>query len=338
MSAQDIKASAYNSAAIDAAIESASRSVEGLLHRTFYPWTGTRYFDYPSNQSARYWRLWLGRYELVSLTSIANNDGSTVSGANVFLEPQDGPPYDRIEINTGTTAAWASGTTWQRAVAVTGVYGYDNTESQIGTTVEALDTTETGVDGSTMPLVGVGTILRVDDERMIVTGKSWLTTAQTGSLGSLASNVTLTVVDGSGFLPGETLLIDSERVLVVDVSGNTLTVKRAVDGSVLATHTTATIYAPRSLTVQRGALGTTAATHLINAPAYAYQVPGTVRQLCIAYAVNNLLQNQGGYTRTVGGNDLNVGANTVTGIGDGITSIERAALIAYGRRMRTAAV
>ena len=75
------------------------------------------------------------------------------------------------------------------------------------------------------------------------------------------NNVTISA-SGSGFNVGEVILVDSERMLIVDIAGNYLTVKRAWDGSVLAIHSTgADIYTLRLLTVTRGALGTTAGTH-----------------------------------------------------------------------------
>src|SRR5690606_22447868 len=46
--ALDYKETARNDAQVDRAIESASRAVEGLLHRRFYPETATRYFDWPN--------------------------------------------------------------------------------------------------------------------------------------------------------------------------------------------------------------------------------------------------------------------------------------------------
>lgn len=334
MSAQDIRATAYAGRDIDSAIESASRAAEGLLHRTFYPWTGVRSFDYPGDQMARSWRLWLGRYDLISLTSIANNDGSTVSAVNAILEPQDGPPYDRVEINTGTSSTFSSGATWQRAVSITGVWGYTNDEEIAGTVAEALDASETGIDGSGMPTVGVGSVIRIDSERMVVTDKTWLTTAQTGSLTANMNAQTLTVADGTAFVSGEVLLIDAERVKVVDISGNNLIVRRAIDGTTLAAHTTATIYALRVLTVQRGALGTTAATHLTSTPVNRWVPPGVLSELTLAYAINNVLQRQSGYARTVALSDGQSEAMT----GRAIREIEKTARMTLGRQARKAVV
>lgn len=333
MSAQDIKATAYAGRDIDRAVDSGARAAEGLLHRVFYPWTGTRYFSYPGDTYARSWRIWLDRFDLISVTSVTNGDGTTVPPGNLFLEPQDGPPYDRLEINRGTVSTFASGTTVQRAVAVAGVWGWSLDEETVGTAVEALDATETGIDGSGMPTVGVGSIIRVDSERMVVTDKGWLTTGQTGSLAAQQNAQTLAVSDGTAFVSGEVLLIDAERVKVVDIAGNNLTVRRNVDGTTLAVHSTATIYALRILTVQRGALGTTAATHLISAPVYRWLPHALLAELNLAYAVNNLLQRQSGYARTAGSGD-----NQREMSGRAIREIENDAKAVLGRSARTAAV
>jgi hypothetical protein len=334
MSAQDIKSVAYASRDIDRAIESGARSVEGLLHRAhLYPWLGTRSFDYPGSSDSPWWRIWLGQFSLISLASIANSDGTSVPIANTFLQPISGPPYTHVDINRGTSSSFSPGTTTQRSVSLTGLWGYANDEETAGTVVEDLDTTETGVDGSAMPTVGVGSLIRVDSERMLVTDKTWLTSGQTGSLAVQNSAQSLTVANGAAFLAGETLLIDAERVRVVDVAGNVLIVRRAVDGSTLAAHTSATVYALRLLTVQRGAGGTTAATHTNGATVNRWIPPGLAAELNLAYAVDHLLQRQSGYARTTGSGEAERELN-----GRAIRVIEQRAVSVMGRRARTAAV
>lgn len=333
MSAQDIKAAAYNGRDIDRAIEAASREAEQLIHRVAYPWLGTRYFDYPDDQYVPTWRIWFGRHDLISATSITNGDGSTVSTSNVFLGPQDGPPYDRVDINRGTTAAYTQGTTNQRAIAIAGLWGFSDDSETAGLTAEVLDIVETGVDVAALVGVGVGSVIKIDSERMVVTDKTWASTSQTGSLAAAQNAVTLSVADGTAFAVGERLLIDAERVLVVDIAGNNLVVRRAVDGSTLAAHTTATVYAQRTLTVTRGALGTTAATHSNGATVTRWVPPGPLAELTLAYAVDALLQRQSGYARTVGGGDTESEAS-----GRAIRQAERRALFAMGRQARKAAV
>lgn len=330
MSAQDIKGAAYTARDIDRAIEAGARDVDRLLHRVLEPWTGTRRFDVPGVYADSL-RVYFGKRFLTSATSVVS-DGTTIASSDYFLYPDDGPPYRKLELDRSASVTWSTAATPQQSLAITGLWGGYNDETLVGTTAEALDASETGVDGSSMPLVGVGSVLRVDSERMIVTDKSWITTGQTGSLAVQQNARTLAVSDGTAFLAGETLLIESERVLVVDVAGNNLTVQRAVDGSTLAAHTTATIYAPRSLTVQRGALGTTAATHLTSASVYEWQPPALAGELNLAYAINTILQRQAGYARTSGD-----GENEREISGRGIKALERSAKSAYGQNVRVRA-
>ncbi len=330
-SSQDIKATAYAARDIDSAIQSGARSVEALTHRVLYPWQGTRYFDFPNGDSPSY-RIRFGEFDLLSSTAIVNGDSTTIVGANTFYNPQSGPPFTAIEVNRGTSSYFTAGSTNQRAVAITGLWGHSNVEALAGTVTEPLDTTETGVDGTAMPYVGVGSLIRVDSERMLVTGKSWLTTGQTATLAASNAAQTLTVSDSTAFIAGDLLLIESERVAVLDIAGSTLIVRRAQDGSPLAAHAGATIYAQRSLTVERAVAGTTAATHLTSAPAYVWQPPPLAAELNRAYAINALLQRQSGYGRIEGEN--RPGEKP----GRGIADLEQDVRASLGKMMRHRAI
>jgi hypothetical protein len=305
MRALDIKLTARNTRQIDRALESASRDVEALCHRTFAPTIGTKSFDYPGGQYARPWRLWLDANELISVTTLSSG-GVTISAADYFLEPQPyGPPYNRLEIDLDSSAAFSSGDTYQRAITVTGLWGYRNDETTVGALAAAVASTAASavtVDAAASAEVGVGSVLRVDTERMLVTNQTMADTGQNvGGAGLIAqqNSVSLTVTDGSAFAVDEVLLIESERMLVVDIAGNTLTVQRAWDGTVLAAHAAGVdIHAARTLTVTRGALGTTAATHTDEAPVVRWDPPGLIRDLVIAEALNRVTNELAGYART----------------------------------------
>lgn len=332
----DVKETARSNGRIDRVLESASRSVEGLLHRRFAPVTATRYFDWPSGQYARPWRLWLDDNELISVTSLSSG-GTTISASDYFLEPnRSGPPYTRIEIDLSSSAAFGGGDTHQRDITITGLWGYANDETTVGTTASAISATTAttvNVNGAASALLGVGSVLRVDSERMLITGRSMLTTGQTlggSGLTAQANSVTVTVSDGTAFAVDEVLLVDSERMLIVDIADNNLTVKRAWDGSVLAAHSVgATIYAPRTLTVTRGALGTTAATHSSGATVYRWDPPGPVRELTIAEALNTLMQGQSGYARVVGSGEAQREAS-----GRGLADLRNSVYTSHGRKAR----
>lgn len=335
-SALDFKETARNNGQVDRAIDSASRAVEGLLHRRFYPWTGTRYFDWPNLQYARSYRLWLDADELVSVSALVSG-GETISPSDYFLyPPNDGPPYDRIELDLSANASFGAGSTHQRSIAITGVYaGCPLDEATAGLTAEALDSSETGVDVTDSSVIGVGDIIKVESERMVVTGKTMIdtTVAFTGLASASAADDTLAVADGTLFNIGEVLRVDSERVLIVDIATNTLVLKRAWDGTRLAAHTSGTLYAPRRLVCERGALGTTAASHSTSAALVKHVVPGLIKNLCIAYALNSILQESSGFARVTGS-----GESQREFTGRGIKSLESDAKAAYGRKARTVAV
>jgi hypothetical protein len=319
---------------VDDAIEAASTNAEGLLHRRFYPWTGTRKLDWPNHQHARSWRLWLDENEMISISALkVDNGDTTLSASTYFLRRADSidePPYDSIEIDLGTSGAFSSSTSHQRAIWPTGVFGGHDATVLVGTVAEALDDNETGIDVSDSTQLGVGDLVKVDSELMLVTARAMLTTGQTVQTTALTAskaNVTVLVTSGAALNVGETILIDSERMRVSDIAGNTVTVERAVDGTVLAAHNTGvTIYAPRTLTVTRGAVGTTAATHLTAAPLSKQAYPGLVKALTVAYALNQLQQQGAAYARVSG-----TGENAKEFTGRGIKALEDDARQAHGR-------
>lgn len=296
MAAQDVKMTAYAAPRIDSAIEQASRNAEGILHwESFAPHLTTYSFDWPGPQ-VHGSKLYLERFPLIEATEITSG-GEAVPLADVAFYPEGSGPYDRLKLHDDG-GSWSGGERGQKNIAVTGLWGWSDVQLPAGVLAEDLDASETAVDTGPITGVGVGSIVTVGTERMIVTGRGWLTTGETATLDALDSARALSVVDGTDFAAGERLSIGSERVEIVDIAGNTLTVRRAVDGSVLAAHSGATIYAQRQLTVERGALGSTAAAHTTGDAVTVWQVPGPLSTLVMAYTIDILLQEQSGYART----------------------------------------
>lgn len=340
-SALDFKETARNDGQVDRAIERASRTVEGLLRRRFYPELATRYFDWPNQQSARAWRLWLENNELISVSSLVSG-GSTISASNYFLRSSDNasePPYDALELLLSANATFGGGSTHQKDIALTGLYGFKDDSVTAGALAEALDSSETGVDVTDSSLIGVGHLIKVESERMTVTGKAMLDTGvnidASDSMTASAADVSIVMSTTTGApVTGEVILINSERMLVVDVAGTTLTVKRAWDGSVLATHAAnADIYAPRTLTVVRGVLGTTAAAHNTALAITRADYPGPVVSLCVAESVVQLLNESAGYARTAGSGD-----NAREAAGRALVDARKLAMRSHGRMVRMASV
>lgn len=333
---------ARNNANIDRCIETASRLVEGLCHRAaFYPHIDTKHFDWPNQQGALPWRLWLDEHTLISLSSVTSGS-STISAADVFLEPnRGGPPYNRIELSTATSASFGNGATHQQDTGITGLWGEHDEHVLAGVTIEALDASETGmdVDAAASARLGVGSILKVDDERMLVIERTQLDTGQDvggAGLGTGKNDNALQVADGTQFAVGEVLLVDSERMLVIDIAGNTVMVERAFDGSNSSAHTAGTsIYAPRNLTVLRGALGSTAATHSTGVGVQVWVVPPAVHQLATAEAIHHLMQEQTGWFRTMSASSIFGGTAKRAATIEALVDFRDQCYRRHGRKART---
>lgn len=316
--ALESKASAYDERRIASAIEAATRDVDDVIQQHdghFRPIIETRYFDWPPPQTAHRWRLWLDGNALISATTLSSG-GVTIPPSDYFLEPQAyGPPYDRIEINRSSSAAfdYTDGTP-QRAIAALCLWGQGDDREAAGALDGAINDSVTALVVTDGSKVGVGDHLIIGTERMIVTAKSWADSGQNIGADLTASDAarTVAVSTGSEYAAGELLLVDSERMLVLDVAGNNLIVQRAADGSVLAAHATgADVYARRGCTVTRGARGSTVASHLDATSVKRHLVPGDARELCIASAVTSLLSGRAGYAREYGPQ----GSGTKLGVG-----------------------
>ncbi len=334
--AADTQPTAAAGRELDSLLASATRSVNSLLVRPFgmWPTVATYSFDFPSRPSSRSWRLWLAERTLISLTS-ATSAGNSVT---LLPYPLAGPPYTSLELDRAGSGVLGGGDSSQGDVQVTGVWGYRNDEAAAGALTAGVNASVTAlpVSAATAAAADVGDLLRVGAERVIVTGRTWVATGETVPVAGLAArnnDTSLAVASGAGFAPGETLLIGGERVIVQDVAGNTLLISRAAGTQLEAHASGAAIYASRSLEVERGALGTTAATHL-NGDAVMRWLPDPLAtELCLAEALNTGAQRLSAYARTAG-----TGEAQQEMIGRALADIRRDARRALGRRSRVTAV
>lgn len=320
--------------AIDRALAAATDKIDGNLKRSFVPWTGTKYFDWP-NLDTTVFRLYLDEVQLISLTSLTSG-GIAVDVSQVFLEPNtDGPPYDRIEVNRDVIGSFTQGTTFQRSIAVTGVWGYRLDEVPGGTLVGAVDAVQTTVTVNEPVAIGVGSILRIGSERLTVTEKASVAVGTLlGSLADEEDDQLAPVADGTVYRVGELITIDTERCLVDDILGNNLVLTRAQDGTTLASHAGSTIYSPRLCTVTRGDLGTVAAVHSDGATVAVHAVPDLIEQYAIAEALIELQLQASSYARTrPAGSGL--GGRSVPIAESGPEDIRAQAMSAFGRYGRT---
>lgn len=339
--ALDVKMTARSDDDVDRAIQAASRAIDGQMHRVFYPRDTTRKWPWPNYQYAWPWRLWLDQWELAAIPTSVTTGGSTpitIPLGNCLFEPYNsGPPYTSLELDRSSNVAFGAGKTPQRDISITGTFGYTLDTAPAGTLSAAVtDTTGTSVAVASGAAAGVGDVLLVDTERMLLIDKAMASTGQTQT-GSGCTTIggadNILAPSGGTFYVGETLLLDAERMLIVDKAGANVIVKRGWDGTAPTTHANATIYALRSWTVTRGALGTAAATHLISTAVARYAPPSLIVQLALAEAENDLLQGLSGYARTVGAAD---NARPVSG--QALADIRAQAYQRHGRKARKRAI
>jgi hypothetical protein len=323
---------------IDAAIKLASRDIEGLCHRFFYPTTATYLFDQPSGLS-----LFLNQYELGAAPTLVTSGGVTMTAADYILRPVNRPPYQWIDVNEGGQNYWTSQQTTQNATSITSdAWGYPANVQYATDVAVTASAGATALDIADSSAVGVGQLILAGTERIVVTEKTYITTTATitASLAANKGEVAVSVSNGTLIKVGERIRIDGELMRVEAIAGNVLYVTRALGSSVLAAHTSgATVFAPRRLTVARGQLGTVATTQTSTTPVYNLLSPSLVTEYVVAAAEVAVSQGASGYARPVGGGTGNAGSggNAREPVGAGLEALAERVYTRYGRkaRMRT---
>lgn len=346
MDAFDVRESANRFAQVDSAIASASDDIDGWLNRHKHgvaPTRATRYFDFPDAQYTTPFRIWFEENEAVSIETFTVAGEVFTEGTDYFLEPvNSGPPYTFAEINRAGPAAFTNSGTPQRAIAATGIFGLGDDRRPAGTLSGAVNASVTAVQVSNGALVGVGSVLSLEDERVAVTDRSAVSTGQTlgSDMGESDADRELVVSSGAAIHPGEDITVDTERMRVLSVTGNVVLVDRAQQGSPLATHTAgATIYADRLLTVERAVLGTTAASHSSGLALTAWVVPELIEALCRAEAITRLEQEVSAYGARVYSDEAERDSSgTEVVAGRGLTDIRKSCARRYKRKFRKRAV
>jgi hypothetical protein len=309
--AADVRGSDLD-AQIDRLIAAASRHIERVTRTWFVPRTAAEPYNWPQINPGTTWELWVRDY-LLSVSAITDEDGSgTITVANTNLEPQHGPPYTRVEIDYSSADTFDAGDTEQQTITVTGDWGYSNDTESAGTVVSGLasGTTATTFVTDSSDLIGVGDSLLIESERVFVTGKTTVDLAVNthGTTGALTAsktdtNVTLAAAPATALRVGEILRINSEDMRITAINSTSdVNVERAYDGTILAAHSTGDdVYAYRTLTIERGINGSTAATHANATAVSRYVPPADVELYCLQRAMLWFHQERGGLGEAAGG-------------------------------------
>ncbi len=108
-------------------LAAAQRLIDSYTHRTFEASANTtRYFDAAADVYGR--ELWLD-YDLCSIGTVTNGDGSVLGTADYVTEPRRATPYYALTMRSDSTAAWTwtVGGAHENAIAVNGKWAYSAT-------------------------------------------------------------------------------------------------------------------------------------------------------------------------------------------------------------------
>lgn len=330
----DFKPGLDINAALDRALMTAADNIDGALHRVFFPSDDTRFFDWPNQggsgggQYAQPWRLYLDDNDLTCLTQLVAG-GVTIPLTAIFPQPVNNPQkgipcYTYIELDRSQSYAFGNNAqTPQNSIAMTSTWGYGadaDPAGTLGADVGSGDATITTSDGSKIGpgdliILGYGRglgsgslpyaagIAPYQGERILVTDVAAVATGLTQSGAGLTtaddSDQALSWTGDGTVNPGEVLVLDQEDVLVEQVVNSVATVRRGWNATTPQVHSDAAIYAFRQFAVTRAVLGTSASSYDSGAVVYRHRVPPLVRDLSIAEAGNQLLQEGSAYSRTV---------------------------------------
>lgn len=290
-------------AAIDRLLESASRQIDSLLRRHFYPVVATKAYEWPAPFQNTSLRLYLAD-DLLDVTSILS--GGAPMTSYVPQPVNDGPPYSRIEVNLASDDSFEQDAVRQLSIIIEGIWGYSWDMAVVGALVDTIDNVQTDLIVPDASRVGIGDLIFIGTEAMLVTDKLMLvnTSLLDGAVTANAADTLITVDAGTDFNVGEVVLVGAERMLISAIAANDLVVKRAYDGTVLAAHTDDDpTYVERTLTVVRAACGTTPDAHTAADPITRNVPPGLISDWCLAEAVSRFYQEESGYARNIGSGD-----------------------------------
>lgn len=311
--------------AISRLLASTSRQIERLLHRHFFPLVATRAYEWPQPFANTSLRLYLDA-DLLDIESVT-------SGGEPMLDyvpqPVNSPPYSRLEVNLASNDSFQQDATRQLSILIEGIWGYSQDTAVVGDLVAAIDDAVTALVVPDASLVGIGDLIFIDDEAMLVTGRAAVANASllSADVGANAADTLIPVDEGTTFYSSEIILVDAEEMFIVAVAGNNLIVKRAYNGTALAAHLTdAIVYIERQLAVVRGACGTTATAHAKETPITRNVPPGLISDLCLAEAISRFEQEQAGYGRNIG-----QGEGAIEAKGVGLKDLRQQATDAYYR-------
>jgi hypothetical protein len=244
---------------------------------------------------------------LLTITSIVN-DGTTLAGTDYIAQPEHrfwaNGPYGQIIIDpdAANLSAWVDE---DDGIQIAGRWGlYQRTASLTATVA---DTTEQSISQTTLKVsdgsqVSPGMPILIGSEQELVTGWGSPTTSVTTLNGAVtATEDTITVANGTLVNVGEVCRFGFEQFKVRDKQTHELYVWRGWNGTARESHLTAVaVDVYRTVNVERGVNGTTAAVHANGASISRYVAPEDVQYLAKQIATLIVNKARSGYQGRTG--------------------------------------
>ncbi len=145
-------------------LEKASRDLDDMTGRQFYPTIENRLYDIPGDS-----KLWLDG-DLLEVITLTNGDAAVITTTDYILRPNNHTPYYQIRLQDDSSVAWASSNGSKQAISVLGWWGYRKQYAQrawlsVGTLGAAItDTTTLAFTMTAGHSVVAGQILKIGSE------------------------------------------------------------------------------------------------------------------------------------------------------------------------------
>lgn len=185
---QDLSPDAPDDAVIEDLIERASRRVDDMCGRVFYPFVATRYYDLPKGRD-----LWL-EDDLLEVTTLTNGDTNAVSASEYKLHPANEYPKYALKLKDISSEIWEedSDGSGEQVISLLGFWGYHERYATRGwKTAGTLGAAMSDTTGLSITLTaghtlapGGGQLIKVGTELMITT----ITTSTTATVYARGEN------------------------------------------------------------------------------------------------------------------------------------------------------
>jgi hypothetical protein len=147
-------------------LEKASRDLDDMTGRQFYPSIETRLYDVPGDSDL------LLDADLLAVITLTNGDGAAISSANYVTRPNNDTPYYKVRLKGDSTVGWEadSDNDTEQVISLLGWWGYRQKYAQrgwasVGTLGVAItDTTTLAFTMTAGHTVTAGQILKIDSE------------------------------------------------------------------------------------------------------------------------------------------------------------------------------